>query len=502
MEKRILLNIDRDRVRVAVMEDGKLMEFFMEKEGEGSIVGNIYKGKVTAVNKSLNAAFVDLGLEKAGFLPLSNVMADLPQIAEYKEDVENIMKKKKIKKGDELIVQIVKEPLGTKGPRITTFISLPGHYAVIMPGLRGVAVSRKIKDNKERQRLKTIVKEFGFGKDELVIVRTAADHIEKFRLEEELDFLREVWNNLLRKAKNVKSPYPLYEEGSLVLRVLRDQFRPDVNEVVVDDKDAFNAIKSYMQYVQPEFLDRVKLYEDDTITIFEHYGVEDQIRKMRSKHVYLKNGGYLVIEQTTALVAIDVNSGKTNNKKNQEDMIFKTNMLAAEEIARQMRLRDMGGIIVVDFIDMKEEKHKKELYEYFRSLVKKDRTPVKVLPISEFGLIEVTRKRIREGIESDFYNPCPVCGGTGLVLKEEYQIDQIKSFLRKHLWDWEGGNIEIRMPPHLVNVINEDILYDIGKLFSSANVNLEVKTDMSLKWNEVWIVDKDEMAVIERMYLR
>ncbi len=504
MDKKILINVkDKEKIRVAILENNKLMEFYMEKLGESSIVGNIYKGKVIAINRSLNAAFVDIGFEKAGFLPLSNVMDDIPSLNTYREDIEDIIKNRKIKKNDEIIVQVVKEPLGTKGARITTFVSIPGHYAVIMPGLKGVAVSRKIRDNEERKRLKKIVRNSGFGKEELVIIRTSAANMEEFRIEEEIHLLRTQWETMLKKATNNKAPLPLYEENSLFVKLLRDHFRPDVKEVIIDEKHAYSDISLYMQYTHPDFADRVKFYEiEEEKEIFEYYGIEKEIRKMRNKHVYLKNGGYLVIDPTTALVAIDVNSGKTGVSKEQEEMIFNTNMLAAEEIVRQIRLRDMGGIIVVDFIDMRDENHKKRLFEHFRHLMKKDRSPSKILPINQFGLLELTRKRIKEGIESDFYNTCPICNGLGLVLKEEHQIDILKEWLKDNIKDWGKKSMEIRMPTHLMNALEDDVMYEIAKIGNKYGISINIKNDERLKWNEIWIIDIEDIKIKEKIILK
>lgn len=417
MTRKILINaLDPDENRIVTLKDDKLEQFHIETTAKQVTQGNIYKGIVTRVEPSLQAVFVDYGAPKNGFLQKNEIHKD------YFLDIESGGKAlfNLIKKGQELIVQVTKDPISQKGAMLTTYISLPGRLSVLMPGNTTRGVSRKISDEEERKRLVSIIKTMkipeGFG----MIVRTAGKSSTKTMLDADLKYLMRVWKNIDQKAIKDTAPSLLYKEQTLAVRSLRDYFTSDIKEILIDSPEVFKEVKDFIDVIAPKQKKIVKQYKGEK-PIFTKYQLEDQIASIYKKNVPLKSGGFLVIEQTEALVSVDVNSGKSTKKKNIEETAFHTNLEACEEVARQLRLRDMGGLIVVDYIDMKDRRHKSEITKTLKKHLKSDKAKTKVGGITTFGLLEMSRQRIRHSITFGSYEPCRYCHGRGQIPSVETQ---------------------------------------------------------------------------------
>ena len=417
MTKKILINaLDLDENRIATIKDNKLEEFHIETTAKQVTQGNIYKGIVTRVEPSLQAVFVDYGAQKNGFLQKNEIHKD------YFQDIKSGSKAlfNLITKGQELIVQVTKDPISTKGAMLTTYISLPGRLSVLMPGNTTRGVSRKINDEDERKRLVSIVKTMkiadGFG----MIVRTAGKNSTKTMFNADLRYLMRVWNNIDKNAVKNTAPSLLYKEQTLAVRSLRDYFTSDVKEILIDSSEVFKEVNDFITVIAPKQKKIVKLFKGEK-PIFTKYQLEDQIASIYKKNAALKSGGFLVVEQTEALVSIDVNSGKSTKRKNIEETAFYTNLEACEEVARQLRLRDMGGLIVIDFIDMRERNHKAEITKALKKHLKSDKAKTKVGGITKFGLMEMSRQRIKHAITFGSYEECRYCKGRGQIPSVETQ---------------------------------------------------------------------------------
>ncbi len=418
MTKKILINaLDSDEHRIAAITDNKLEQFHIETTAKEVTQGNIYKGIVTRVEPSLQAVFIEYGTGKNGFLQKNEIHHD------YFQDVTTNEKKALfhlIKKGQEMIIQVIKNPIGQKGAMLTTFVSLPGRLSVLMHGNSTKGVSRKIDDEDERKRLVLIIKKMkipeGFG----MIVRTAGKNSTKTMLTADLKYLMRVWKSIDKEAIKSTAPSLLYKEQTLAVRSLRDYFTTDVKEILIDSREIFKEVIEFITIIAPKHKKIVKHYKGEK-PIFSKYQLEDQIASIYKKNVTLKSGGFLVIEQTEALVSIDVNSGKSTKKKNIEETAYHTNLEAGEEVARQLRLRDMGGLIVVDYIDMKERRHKAEITKSLKKHLKSDKAKTKVGGITKFGLLEMSRQRIRHSITFGSYEECTHCKGRGQTPSVETQ---------------------------------------------------------------------------------
>ncbi len=428
MAREMLINVaESEECRVAVVEDGLLEELYVERMSLHSHVGNIYKGKVVNVESSIQAAFVDFGIGKNGFLHVSDVH---PRYFSNKKDrhVESIGRRKSLKerqpiqsylhKGDEVVIQVTKEGLNTKGPTLSTYLSLPGKYLVIMPWMRKHGVSHKVEDEDERVRLRRIFNESNPPKDIGFIIRTAGQGCSKRDIQNDLRYLGRLWRAIEKRIEKGKAPTELYRESDLVIRTLRDVFNGGISKIICDSESVVRRIKDFLSQAYPRFRRRA-VYYDGKIPLFHKYKIEDEIAKVQSRTVELKGGGSIVIEQTEALVSIDVNSGRYRKHQSAEQTAYKINMGATTEIARQLRLRDLGGLIVCDFIDMRNEKHRREVEKAFRDATKADRARSKILRISRFGVVEMTRQRIRPSLQSTTYLACPHCGGRGFVKSHE-----------------------------------------------------------------------------------
>lgn len=415
MTVKILINAeDSEECRIAKVSNNKLEEFHIETAAREITQGNIYKGIITRVEPSLQAVFVDYGSDRHGFLQRQEIHSD------YFQDgiQQNQSLRKLIKKGQEVMVQVTKDPAQTKGAMLTTFISLPGRYAVLMPGSTNIGISRKIENEEERRRLKEIISKLKLPEDFGLILRTVGENCNKTHVDKDVKYLMKLWKEINSKAQKEKAPALLYKERSLALRSIRDYLTPDVKEIVIDNPGVYKEVKQFVQIISAAQAKQIKHHKSET-PIFAHFKIEDQISSIFEKRVALKSGGYVIIEQTEALVSIDVNSGKATQQDSIEQTAFLTNQEAAEEIARQLRLRDLGGLIIIDFIDMKETKHKAEIEKKLKAQLKEDKARTKIGKISKFGLLELSRQRIRPSIEFGSFITCPMCSGKGTVLSTE-----------------------------------------------------------------------------------
>jgi len=484
MTKKILINaLDSDEHRIVALVDNKLEQFHIETTAKEVTQGNIYKGIVTRVEPSLQAVFVDYGASKNGFLQKNEIHKD------YFQDIESGGKAlfNLIKKGQELIVQVTKDPINQKGAMLTTFISLPGRLSVLMPGNDTKGVSRKISDEEERKRLVSIIKKMeipsGFG----MIVRTAGKNTTKTMLTADLKYLMRVWNNIDKEAVKNIAPSLLYREQTLAVRSLRDYFTSDVIEILIDSPEIYKEVKDFISVIAPKQKNIVKLFKGDK-PIFTKHQLEDQIASIYKKEVSLQSGGFLVIEQTEALVSIDVNSGKSTKKKNIEETAFHTNFEACEEVARQLRLRDMGGLIVVDFIDMKERRHKAEITKTLKKHLKSDKAKTKVGGITAFGLLEMSRQRIRHSITFGSYDTCRHCNGRGQIPSVETQglaflrqlnLKSIKPEIKE-----VSGIVPIEVASYLLNKKREEL----SEIESKRKVSISIEGDHNMVSGENKII--------------
>jgi ribonuclease G len=446
MSKEILINIEPQEKRAAIIKDGKLEEFYMERPQDKTIVGNIYKGRIETVLASIGGAFVDIGLPKKGFLYLS-------EIEEVFESLQpQQLKSKEIKKGQEVLVQVVKESFGTKGPRLSCHIGIPGRYLVLMPGENQIGISRRIEEEEERKRLRHVLLELNLPKDVGFIVRTAAGGKSKQELMRDALFLLKLWKRIERIIQEKKAPSLVYEEYDLTFRVIRDSFTEDVSKLIVDSKDEFYRIHRFMRAFLSYLINKVELYRGDNL--FEDKDAERQINKIFESKVYLKSKVYLVIEPTEGLVVIDVNSGGFNKKLDQEDTAFRVNCEAAVEAARQLKLRDLGGIIVIDFIDMEKEGHRREVLNVLKKALSNDKAKYDILGISKFGLVEMTRERIHKTAQTLSYQDCPYCQGKGKVKSaltvSIYAVKELKRFL---LMNKSARQVNLTLNPVVIDEI-------------------------------------------------
>ena len=424
----MLINVaESEECRVAVVEGGCLEELYMERASLGRRVGNIYKGKVANIESGIQAAFIDLGIGKNGFLHISDLHPRHFSGAASKH-AETIGRRKSLKerppiqnclrKGEEVVVQVTKEGIKTKGATLSTYLALPGKYLVMMPWMRKYGVSHKIEDDDERKRLRQILEQSNLPKGQGFIIRTAGQGCSKKDIQNDLRYLKRLWTVIEKRIETEKAPGELYQESDLVIRALRDVFNTKISKIICDSESVVRKIKDFLFIAMPRLKQRVIFY-DSKVPLFHKYRIEEEIAKIQSRTVELKSGGSIVIEQTEALVSIDVNSGRYRRQKSAEQTSYESNMEAAPEIARQLRLRDMGGLIICDFIDMHSARHRKEVERAFRAAVKPDRARSRILGISRFGVVEMTRQRMRPSLQSATYLACPHCAGTGFVKSHE-----------------------------------------------------------------------------------
>lgn len=415
MLKEILVNVREEETRVAVLEDKVVVEIYIERSLNQRLVGNLYKGKVENVLPGMQAAFVDIGLEKNAFLFVED--AQPPRtLGDDEGGHVNLSITDVLKEGQEVLVQIAKEPIGTKGARVTTHITMPGRYLVLMPTVDYIGISRRIEDEIERERLRDVaekVKPANMG----LIVRTIAEGASEEELHQDVSLLAKLWKKVQNRAFNGPVPNLIHKDLELVQRILRDIFTEDIDNLIIDSRYEYEKVLDLMELTSPELRNRVALYEQENL--FQKYGVDDEIEKILKPRVWLKCGGYIVIDQTEALTAIDVNTGKFVGTTNLADTVLKTNLEAAVEIARQLRLRNIGGIVIIDFIDMTDPVHQNQVLRIMEDEIKKDKVKTNILGLTQLGLVEMTRKKVRQGLENVLLKACPYCDGKGKVLSEE-----------------------------------------------------------------------------------
>ena len=476
MISKVLINaVDPEECRIAKVVDNKLEEFHIESASKEITRGNIYKAVITRIEPSLQAVFVDYGAERHGFLQKHEIHSDYFQ-DNYAGDssMANI-----IKKGQELLVQVSKDPLMKKGAMLTTFISIPGRFVVLTPGSEQRGISRKIENEEQRNHLKKIISKLNIPEGFGLIVRTAGANCTKTMLSKDLSYLLRLWKNIKSQIMKKNAPALLFKERNLVLRSIRDYFTPDINEILIDNASVYHEVKDFIKIISPKHTKIVKLYKGEK-PIFTKYQLEDQIASIYKNRVNLKSGGSIVIEQTEALVAIDINSGKATKQKSIEETALQTNIEAAEEIARQLRLRDLGGLIVLDFIDMKGQKHKSELERTLKNHLKRDKAKTKVGKISKFGLMEMSRQRIRPSIEYSGFEACKYCHGKGMTPSPETLA---LAFLRKlsiETLKEECSNVTGIVPVEVADYILNNKRKEIINLELKRNLSITIKGDSTL----------------------
>ncbi len=483
MSSKILINaIDPEECRIAKVVDNRLEEFQIESAGREILHGNIYKGVVTRVEPSLQAVFVDFGGERNGFLQQQEIHSDYFQETPTGDHaIEHL-----IKRGQELLVQVTKDPVMKKGAMLTTFISLPGRYLVLMPGTSTNGISRKIEDEKERQRLKDIIGTLKFPHGLAVIVRTAGMGCTKTQLSKDLNYLLRLWKNINQKGTKAKAPAVLYKERSLAVRSIRDYFTADVSEILIDDEAVFNEVKAFIQIISPKHNRIVKHYTADR-PIFTKHQLEDQITSIFENRVALKSGGSVVIERTEALVSIDVNSGKATQKRSIEQTALTTNLEAAEEIARQLQLRDLGGLIVVDFIDMRDAKNRSLVERTLRNHTKLDKARTRIGRLSQFGLLEMSRQRLAPPIDFGSSIPCPHCRGKGWVPSTEAMA--LRFLRRLKIETSKSGMKQVRgvVPKAVADYVLNRKRKEISDLETRLGLSVHIEGDHTLLPDECHI---------------
>ena len=522
MTKEMIISSSAHETRVAILEDDHVAEIFIERERQRGVVGNLYKGRVSKVLPGMQSAFVDLGLERDGFLYVTDAIPSSEEFERFETDddesaasappssdsgafpravasgprrngppgrrerekgpepkIEDLLKE-----GQEIIVQVSKEPLGTKGARLTSHATMPGRFLVFMPTVDHVGVSRKIDSRDERSRLRAIVREFrdqhGFTGG--VIIRTAAAGRPKEDIVADLSYFHRVWTDVRKKFESSRAPAVVYQEQSLVAKLLRDLLTEEFSAVRIDNELEHRRVCELVERIMPALASKVKLYEKE-YPIFEEYGVQVEIdRALRSK-VWLKSGGSIVINQTEALVAIDVNTGRYVGKKTAgrlEDTIIKTNLEAAKEIVRQIRLRDLGGIIVLDFIDMEEKKNRQKVFQTVEQELRRDRSPSKALQVSDFGLVIITRKRVKQSLERVLTEPCPYCAGSAVIKSSSTICYEILSEVKKIGADLNGQSLILRVNPDIARALRDEERAVFKDLKQSLGREIAVRPDTQL----------------------
>lgn len=427
MMKDILIETDSGQTRLALIEDGELSEYYIERKGQEKLAGNIYLGRVANVLQGMQAAFVDIGLEKNAFLHVNDIL-DFGDKDGLRQRISNQPPQTRIRAGQELLVQVVKEPGGTKGPRISSHITLPSRLVVLLPTVEYVGISRRIEDEEERLRLRMLAEALrpnGMG----VIVRTAANGAKEDEIRRDIEYLIRMWSVILQRGEHSTSPALIHRDESLVYRSVRDMLTEEVRTILVDNAEQYSSVHEIAGMLSPELQTRVQLYEGET-PLFDRYRVDAHFSKALARRVWLKSGGYLVIDHTEALTVIDVNTGKFVGSNSLADTVLKLNCEAAAEIVRQLRLRDVGGIVIIDFIDMESEEDQLQLLSQLRQLLKKDRTKTNLVGLTGLGLVEMTRKKVRQPIYTQLQRQCPLCQGSGMVDSDETVARSILHELR------------------------------------------------------------------------
>ena len=552
MRKEIVINSTANEVRIAITEEGRLAELFVETPEKERLVGDIYLGKVAKVMPGIQAAFIDVGLPQDAFLHFSDIGSSLRQYnamlgddSEIDTDADNdddddenrhtapvpppqpmndaptavaveappVRPQERhdhrqrfdrqrsnvnLNRGQDIIVQVTKEPVGKKGVRVTTEVSLPGRFLVLLPFDGKVGISKKISSFKEKRRLRKLVRSIlppSFG----VIVRTNAENQDEKVFLQDLESLLTTWHEIEKTVKEETAPALLYKDMATTSSVIRDLFSDDVQRVLIDNKKLFKEIKTYVKLVSPEMVDKIEYYGKRE-PIFDVFGVEKEIATTLARKVWLKSGGYIIIDHTEAMTVIDVNSGRYAAKQEQELNSLKTDLEAAREICRQLRLRDLGGIIVIDFIDILEEKNKKKVYDELKKEFRKDRAKATVLPLTEFCLVQITRQRIRQSIIHSFSEPCPTCGGSGLIQSKTTIVSQIERWIRRFKSESREFRLVLTVHPNIAQHLLEGTISRLTKIRLRFFVQIRLEEDKTLAIDEFKFISRKQDKDITAQY--
>ena len=511
MDKEIYISESMGESRIAIIEDGTLVEVYVEKQDQQRMVGNIYKGKVENVLPGMQAAFVDIGYDINAFLPFSEIEnpAYLMDVDESEDSSSNNKTNRKsnkhandnvnvdLKTGQSIFVQVIKEAFAGKGPRITTEVAIPGRLLVLVPNSKYVGISKKIWDKYERRRLKKLVSSLK-DNDAGIIVRTVAEGKSEELIKNDLQNLENNWQKILKASNQKKDVELLYEDLETASSVIRDLFTPDISKIVIDSKKLYKKINSYLEDVSPNMASRLEHYKIKK-PLFESMGIENEIDKLLRPKVWLKSGAYLIIEKTEAMVVVDVNSGRFVGKKNHEENSLKINLEACKEVARQLRLRDLSGLVVIDFIDMKNESNRKKIYYELRKELKKDRAKVAVSPISDFGLLEMTRQRIRLSLLDSMSDECPTCKGAGRIMSRETLITRIDHWLRRYKSKNRRLKLKLELHPEIADFMRDNKKALRGLMWHNFTY-ISVEGNSKIKRDEFRFLDsKNNGKVIEHV---
>lgn len=487
MSEEILINITPMETRVAVVENGVLQEVYIERTRRRGIVGNIFKGKVVRVLPGMQAAFVDIGLERAAFIHAADVA---PANRSNGSDVESISAL--LREGQSLIVQVTKEPIGSKGARLTTHLSIPSRYLVYMPHTPHTGVSQRIEDEEERERLRNIVEnrpdadtrdnpQGGF------IIRTAAEGYGEDEIQADVHFLERLWKSVERRCKEAKERTVIYEDLPLFMRTMRDFVRPEIEKIRIDSRENFTKLKEFVHEFVPSLETRVEYYPGER-PVFDLYGVEDEIQKALGRKVQLKSGGYLVVDQTEAMTTIDVNTGAFVGHRNLEETIFKTNLEAATAIVRQLRLRNLGGIIIIDFIDMEDPEHQRQVLRLLEKNLERDHAKTKLTGVTELGLVQMTRKRTRESLEQVMCEACPTCEARGTLKTPETVCYEIfREILREERAYGSDTYLVLAAQPIVDRLLDEE---------SASVADLEIFIKKTIKFQVETLYSQEQFDIV------
>ncbi len=470
MSEEILINVTPQETRVAVIENGMLQELLIERSHSRGLVGNIYKGKVKRVLPGMQAAFVDIGLERSAFLHVSEIISQNESGDEINDDITLLLRE-----GEEIIVQVIKDELGSKGARLTTHTTVPSRYLVLMPKNSHVGVSQRIEDENERNRLRDILNE-NEGDEQGYIIRTAAEGAGETELRRDVSFLKKLWDRIQGRIQTAKCPALIYEDLSIELRIVRDMVASKVEKIRIDSEMVFNKTQQFVKEFVPELAARMEVYQGGR-PLFDVFNVEDEIQKALHRQVPLKSGGSLIIDQTEAMTTIDVNTGAFVGHRNLEETIFRTNLEAASALARQLRLRNLGGIIIIDFIDMKEEEHKRQVLRTLEKALEHDHAKTQITEVSSLGLVEMTRKRTRESLERTLCEICPTCHGRGSIKTAQTVCYEIFREITRAARAYEAQKLLVLASQDVVDCLLDEEASSVAELESYINIPIRFQVE-------------------------
>lgn len=494
MSKDIIASVEPYETRVAIVDEGTLLNIFIERKDP--LAGNIYKGRVANVLPGMEAAFVDIGLERNAFLHVADIRSERLAGEEVEDSFGRGAIAQRLRVGQEILVQVTKEPMGTKGARVTTYVALPARYLVLMPTVNYVGVSRRIANDRERKRLRELADRLRPDRMGL-IVRTAAEGAQEKELVDDLRFLSQVWSRVEERSRAGHAPTLVYQDLGLIRRIVRDQFTEEVDRFAIDSSEEFNRVQDLLSSFAPKLKNRLQLYRGGE-PIFEHFGVERELDRALRRKVWLKSGGYIVIDRTEAFTVIDVNTGKYVGKTDLATTIFRTNMEAVGEIVRQITLRDIGGIILVDFIDMENESHRKRVLQALNDAVRDDRSKIHVIDITDLGLVEITRKRVYQDLEEVMRIPCPYCEGQGRVLSPETMSRRVRREIRKLVRTSQAPAILVEVHPDVSQDLFREGASWLRSLEEETGKRVQVRPREGMHLEKITVIEGDRPDELER----